>query len=475
MRTLVLSLLALLATTFALLSNGAPVSAEPTDKEKSEMAAKVYALLKDKCASCHGADAKKVMGKKGTLNYILDYDKLISEKLIDTASPEKSALYEEISEGNMPRELDKEGKPKNKKKLAQAEIDLVLNWLKAGAPKWKVESSEAGSALAWFNLTGDKQYEWSASANEICQGPSNTLVCVTYWNVKESYATFVWDGKKWEPRTEAVPPESISLSSTAVFDPVRNVTVFIGRAKSSGAIVLCEWNGKTWAERELEGAPPFRSSAAVAYHPARMSIVLFGGATPMEKDDPDSERGWLTHRGINETWELKEDKWSKLDLKNAPSIRYHYVLAYDVANKQLILFEGHSLGSSTKVDKRDDSPAPVWVMETNEWRKVQPLTSLPRDQVRAAIWHPDLKCVVGCGWQRVSEKNHRESMPVFAWDGKTWAELSVKWPKEHWTIGNPNLVWDAANSAVVLIGGEDTGNNANSRVWALMPIDWKRK
>lgn len=141
MRTLGLGLLAILAATCALLSNGAPVSAAPTDKEKSEMAAKVYTLLKDKCASCHGADAKKVMGKKGTLNYILDYDKLISEKLIDTASPEKSPLYEEISEGNMPRELDKDGKPTTKKKLAQAEIDLVLNWIKAGAPKWVAAQS----------------------------------------------------------------------------------------------------------------------------------------------------------------------------------------------------------------------------------------------------------------------------------------------------------------------------------------------
>lgn len=146
MRTLVLSLLALLATTCALLSNGAPVSAEPTDKEKSEMAAKVYTLLKDKCASCHGADAKKVMGKKGTLNYILDYDKLMSEKLIDTASPEKSPLYEEISEGDMPRELDKDGKPKTKKRLAQAEIDLVLNWIKGGAPKWKSDGEKPNGA-----------------------------------------------------------------------------------------------------------------------------------------------------------------------------------------------------------------------------------------------------------------------------------------------------------------------------------------
>ncbi|CAG0960913.1 putative serine/threonine-protein kinase PkwA [Planctomycetaceae bacterium] len=143
MRTLGLSLLALLATTFAFLSNGGPVAAEPTDKEKSEMAAKVYALLKDKCASCHSADAKVVFGKKGTLNYILDYDKLISEKLIDTKSPEKSELYTELSEGNMPRELDKDGKPKTKKKLAQADIDLVLNWIKAGAPRWPLSASSA--------------------------------------------------------------------------------------------------------------------------------------------------------------------------------------------------------------------------------------------------------------------------------------------------------------------------------------------
>jgi RNA-binding protein YhbY len=105
-----------------------------TEAEKAELASGVHKLFQDHCAECHDYGAKKVYDK---IDYILDHDKLVKSKIVNLEQPEASELYEEIAEGEMPRKFDADGKPKIKVKLAKEQADLVLNWLKAGAPAWK--------------------------------------------------------------------------------------------------------------------------------------------------------------------------------------------------------------------------------------------------------------------------------------------------------------------------------------------------
>lgn len=105
-----------------------------TEAEKAQLAADFNKLMKEQCAECHDYGAKKVYDK---IDYLLDHDKLVKSKIVNLDKPEESTLYGEIEEGEMPRKFDESGKPKIKVKLAKEQADLVLNWLKAGAPAWK--------------------------------------------------------------------------------------------------------------------------------------------------------------------------------------------------------------------------------------------------------------------------------------------------------------------------------------------------
>ena len=105
-----------------------------TEAEKDQLAADFNKLMKEQCAECHDAGSKKVYAK---IDCLLDHDKLVKSKIVNLDKPEESTLYGEIEEGEMPRKFDENGKPKIKVKLAKEQSDLVLNWLRAGAPAWK--------------------------------------------------------------------------------------------------------------------------------------------------------------------------------------------------------------------------------------------------------------------------------------------------------------------------------------------------
>ena len=104
-----------------------------TETEKADLAKGVHSLLKEQCYVCHGEAGKKVYGK---IDFILDHDKLVKSDLVKLDKPEESELYTECEKGSMPRKFDENGKPKIKAPLSAQQNEMILNWIKAGAPKW---------------------------------------------------------------------------------------------------------------------------------------------------------------------------------------------------------------------------------------------------------------------------------------------------------------------------------------------------
>lgn len=425
MRTLGLGLLAILATISALLSNGAPVAAEPTDKEKSEMAAKVYTLLKDKCAPCHGAEAKKVMGKKGTLNYILDYDKLISEKLIDTKSPEKSALYEEISEGNMPRELDKDGKPKTKKKLAQAEIDLVLNWLKAGAPKWAAPSE-------WKWTPVEKAGPPARFGHAMAEGPNGTVVLLGgLGGAMEILHTFddtwVFREGQWAQASPKLTPKVTSLCSCA-YDANRAKTVVYGGlvwGTSDPANTTYEWDGKNWTEIKTTKSPSPRIAPALAYDNARKVIVLFGGTSP-------------TDGSYHDTWEFDGKDWREVPTETYPSQRSSSLMSYDPVTKSILLIGGFEHSQATN---------DTWLFDGKNWIS-QGDAMFPADRTGLSIASGSGSLVL-CAPLMGPKGRKTNAKEFWTWNGKSWA-LTGACP---FATSAAKLAWCEADKCFVHFGG----------------------
>ncbi len=94
-------------------------------QDDQELATQAYAFLKNNCSRCHGAEYAEGF-------QVLNEDQLKAE--IDGApgyivpgSPEKSYLFQRVSEGSMPPEGVTE-------RPSEADIDLIRRWIEAGAP-----------------------------------------------------------------------------------------------------------------------------------------------------------------------------------------------------------------------------------------------------------------------------------------------------------------------------------------------------
>ena len=98
---------------------------------------------------------------------------------------------------------------------------------------------------------------------------------------------------------------------------------------------LWEWDGTAWSEVQSDGRPTARMSAAMAYDPARKSLILYGGAYPGTTP--------LTPTVIlGDTWEWNPGtrKWTQLQPASSPEPRNGAGMVTDSGRAKLLLFGG---------------------------------------------------------------------------------------------------------------------------------------
>lgn len=112
---------------------------KPAPDPENPLARQTYEILRGRCWGCHGEPGKKAYGETGVVDWILDYDKLIEYGLVEPGSPRRSRLvYMTAVEGKMPRAFDENGIPSIEDSLSDEEIQTLIDWVKAGAPRWRV-------------------------------------------------------------------------------------------------------------------------------------------------------------------------------------------------------------------------------------------------------------------------------------------------------------------------------------------------
>ena len=133
-----------------------------------DFALKVLPLLKTKCFACHGEDPKKI---KGELNMLTREGLLkggeTSDKVLVPGHAEASDLFVAVTW----TDRDLEMPPKENDRLTPEQIELVKNWINAGAPwpgeaeqkklreaEWAVETNEDG--VIW-KTSGGLADEWT--------------------------------------------------------------------------------------------------------------------------------------------------------------------------------------------------------------------------------------------------------------------------------------------------------------------------
>jgi len=139
--------------------------------------------------------------------------------------------------------------------------------------------------------------------------------------------TWEFDGLVWALRATAGP--SARSNAAMAYDAVRTETILFGG--TVGGQETWAWNGVAWIQKCTTAPcsttrPSSRSGSAMAFDTPRSKIVLFGGS------------------GTSDTWTWDGTAWA-LSPASGPAGRTDHALAYDPAGLRVLLFGGDSAGT----------------------------------------------------------------------------------------------------------------------------------
>ncbi len=96
----------------------------------ADLTGRVHDLFVARCAECQ-SPAPKGRGEDPT--YLTDFSELAKDgSIVNLTRPEESRLFKFVKNGMMPKSEPDKGQVRAK--LSEAEVQVVLEWIKAGAP-----------------------------------------------------------------------------------------------------------------------------------------------------------------------------------------------------------------------------------------------------------------------------------------------------------------------------------------------------
>ncbi|HEV8050228.1 MAG TPA: kelch repeat-containing protein [Thermoplasmata archaeon] len=135
----------------------------------------------------------------------------------------------------------------------------------------------------------------------------------------------------WTNLTKPKAPPATNLQAMA-YDPTDGYVVLFRDAVAGNNWTF---SGGNWTQIHVKGYPAPHGfgieGPGLAFDAARGYLVLFGG--------------FFSTSNYNFTWAYSHGVWSKLNLSVAPSHRTGFVMAYDPASLELVLFGGCLWGS----------------------------------------------------------------------------------------------------------------------------------
>jgi Galactose oxidase, central domain len=292
------------------------------------------------------------------------------------------------------------------------------------------------------------------------------------------YTNQVWDWigsavaspGTWTNRTVSTSSVPIGRKNHAMaYDPVRRKVVLYGGG-TDGGLAGGAWtplsdtwemdpDTGTWTLRTPASNPGPRDSMAMAFDPARKTIILFGGTRytpgPPASYNPDAE-----------TWEWNgvTGTWTKLTPATSPSARASQAMVTYVRGGvgKILMFGG--VGSSF----------PAGNDTTWEWDGAIGNWSNPTFSSGGI---PDTRFNPGLAWdsdrQRVMMYGGYDALfgapynrnDLWEWSGTAWTTYTIANPPPLRTASF-GFVYDLARRKLVLWGGEDpTSYNAMGDIW----------
>jgi cysteine-rich repeat protein len=138
--------------------------------------------------------------------------------------------------------------------------------------------------------------------------------------------TWLWDGDSWLlASTPTTPPAR--MGHALAYDARAEQVVMFGGGTDSYEVLgdTWLWDGEDWTQASPAVSPPARMNHAMAYDAAGQRVVLFGGVEP----------GTGLHLGDLWTWD--GSTWTEHPLTGAPSPRAGHAMSYDPVRREVVV------------------------------------------------------------------------------------------------------------------------------------------
>ncbi len=221
---------------------------------------------------------------------------------------------------------------------------------------------------------------------------------------------------------------------------------------------LWKLENNVWKMLEPKNDPEPRTFASFVYDEKRKKVILFGGNGVLFGSDTNPAKFY------NDTWELKGDKWRKLNFKNSPEPRAEAAIVYDKAKERIILFGGYNLADG-KLNKFSDT----WELKDKTWRKLNEGDLSARNGA-ALAFDSKLNKVVLFGGSTINKDYGENTGETWVLEKDSWQKLDIKQPAN---IFNSNMVYQENVQRLFRFGGWN-GTGRTDETWVLDKNNWTK-
>lgn len=225
------------------------------------------------------------------------------------------------------------------------------------------------------------------------------------------------------------PPSMPALHGESIIvDAARGTLVLFGGRAASGPLNgTWEWDGHGFHETvDSAGSPPSRAGHAMAYDRANRRVVLFGGMSGPSTRHCD-------------TWTYSDSRWTRAAAGACITDRgVNASLVFDSRRRRMLLADGPAIANETP------RPLRLWEWKQDAWALVDSagpqrvgFSAAAFDDARGVLVVPVLFGGPDAG--------------VWEWNGEDWKQVRAAGPSTRQTYA---LTYDARRRRVVLVGGQ---------------------
>ncbi len=204
----------------------------------------------------------------------------------------------------------------------------------------------------------------------------------------------------------------------------------------------------SWKYIDFNSLPPPRFGFSFALNPINDIAILFGGRNSAIGE-------------MNDLWMTDGYEWIQFQTAKSPSKRVNSSMAYDEAQKEVILFGGNDYGTLL---------GDTWCFNGIDWiLQNSALSPSPRTEASIA-YDSDQNLIILFGGQGDTGGEDWEALgDMWTWDGANWEQKSpVHLPPPR---SGANMAYDKANHVMLLFGGGVGGGLLND-TWVWDGNDW---